>query len=440
MKNIYYLMFTSLLSLSAACGDDIDPIERDWVTDNGEEDIPHSIVIKDESEPMIHPGGLHSAEDLARVKAKVASGTSPWIDGWNKLFTNDHFAASSSPVSVADESTHPDVAVTPNPTVKIVRGGNTIWESDGDNYTNASNQAHAAYHYSLAWKITNNVKYAQASINILNAWATTCKSINGDSNMSLAAGLYGYQFANAGELMRDYSGWTSDEFKAFQQWMIDVFYVANHDFIVRHHGTHTLNYWANWPLCNLASMLSIGILSDRRDIYNEAVEHLLNGDSNGCLKKTIVHVFDGENASLAQIQESGRDQGHATLVIGLLGMIAQMTYNQGDDFYGYNNNVILKAAEYVAKYNVAMLDVPFVQYNGYNVVHTEISADARGTSRPMHEVLYWHYARVKNLEPQWMKYTLMGVNQMRPEWGAQSKDGGGAYDLLGCGTLMYPRD
>lgn len=39
-----------------------------------------------------------------------------------------------------------------------------------------------------------------------------------------------------------------------------------------------------------------------------------------------------------------------------------------------------------------MLDVPFVQYNGYNVVHTEISADARGTSRPMHEVLYWHYA------------------------------------------------
>ncbi|KAA3813421.1 hypothetical protein F3F58_29355 [Bacteroides ovatus] len=80
MKKIYYLMFTSLLSLSAACGDDIDPIERDWVTDNGEEDIPHSIVIKDESEPMIHPGGLHSAEDLARVKAKVAAGRSPTDD------------------------------------------------------------------------------------------------------------------------------------------------------------------------------------------------------------------------------------------------------------------------------------------------------------------------------------------------------------------------
>ena len=33
----------------------------------------------------------------------------------------------------------------------------------------------------------------------------------------------------------------------------------------------------------------------------------------------------------------------------------------------------------------------------------------------------------------------MGVNQMRPEPGAQTGDGGGTYDLLGCGTLMYAR-
>lgn len=154
------------------------------------------------------------------------------------------------------------------------------------------------------------------------------------------------------------------------------FYVANHDFIVRHHGAPVLNYWANWGLANLASMLSIGILSDRRDIYNEAVDYLLNGDGNGCLKRTIVHVFDGDNAGLAQIQESGRDQGHSTLVIGLLGIIAQMTYNQGDDFFGYNNNVILKASEYVAKYNVAMLDVPLwniMAFTGYilKLVQTE---------------------------------------------------------------------
>ncbi len=428
MKKIYYLIFISLLSLATACGDDIDPIERNWVVDNGEQDIPHDIEIKDESVTMIHPGCLHSAEDLERVKEKVAQSASPWIEGWNKLLANNHFNADGG------------TTVSPNATTKIVRGGNTIWESDPDNYTNAANQAHAAYYYAVAWKVTGDVKYAQASINILNAWASTCERISGDSNGSLAAGLYGYQFANAAELMRDYSGWDTDKFELFQQWMIDVFYVANHDFLVRHHGANVMNYWANWGLANLASMLSIGILSDRRDIYNEAVEYLLNGDGNGCLKHTIVHVFDGDNESLAQIQESGRDQGHSTLVIGLLGIIAQMTYNQGDDFFGYNNNVILKASEYVAKYNVAMLDVPFVEYyNPVHGTHTVISDASRGSTRTMYEVLYWHYARIKNVEPKWMQYTLMGVNQMRPENGPQNGSSGGEYDLLGYGTLMYPR-
>lgn len=439
MKKIYYLIFISLLSLVTACGDDIDPIERNWVVDNGDEEIPHDIEIKDESVAMSHPGCLHSAADLARVKEKVAQSVSPWIEGWNKLLQNNHFEASSSGTTTTGLSV-PNTTVTPNATVKIIRGGGTQFESERDNYPNAANQAHAAYYYALAWKVTGETKYAQASINILNAWATICKSINGDSNSSLAAGLYGYQFANAAELMRDYSGWDVDDFKAFQQWMIDVFYVANNDFLVRHHGTSATHYWANWGLANLASMLSIGILSDRRDIYNEAVEYLLNGDGNGCLKHTIVHVFDGDNEGLAQIQESGRDQGHSTLVIGLLGIIAQMTYNQGDDFFGYNNNVILKASEYVAKYNVAMLDVPFVEY--YNPdygTHTVISDASRGSTRTMYEVLYWHYARIKNVEPKWMQYTLMGVNQMRPENGPQNGSSGGEYDLLGYGTLMYPR-
>ena len=131
-------MFISFLSLSVACGDDIDPIERDWVTDNGEEDIPHNIIIKDESEPMVHPGGLHSAEDLLRAKAKVANGESPWIDGWNKLLENNHFQAPASVTIVADENNLPNTTVAPNPTVKIIRGGGTIWEEEHDNYNNGT--------------------------------------------------------------------------------------------------------------------------------------------------------------------------------------------------------------------------------------------------------------------------------------------------------------
>lgn len=440
MKRIYYIASLMLTFTLSACGDDITEIQRPegWGVDVGdEENVYGDIVIKDESEPMVHPGCLHSADDLKRAKEKVAAGEAPWIDGWNALIESDNFKQSAG-------NGLPATALAPNATAKIVRGGNTVWESDPDNYNNAAQQAHAAYYYAVAWKMTDDVKYAQAAVNILNAWAETCKSINGDSNMSLAAGLYGYQFANAGELLRDYEGWTAEDFKAYQQWMIDVFYKANNDFLVRHHDAADgpLVYWANWDLCNLASMLSIGILADRRDIYNEAIKYLFEGDGNGNLTRTIVHVFDGENEGLAQVQESGRDQGHATLVVALLGVIAQTTWNQGDDFFGWNDNVILKASEYMAKYNVARLDVPFEPYSfttDGGGTFDVISAEGRGTARDMWEVLYNHYAKVKNVEPKWTTYTLMGVNAQRPEKPTSVTATGGALDQLGIGTLMYAR-
>lgn len=55
--------------------------------------------------------------------------------------------------------------------------------------------------------------------------------------------------------------------------MLTVWYPANKDFLERHHDTNDLHYWANWGLCNVASTMAIGILTDRRDIYNEAVTH-----------------------------------------------------------------------------------------------------------------------------------------------------------------------
>lgn len=57
----------------------------------------------------------------------------------------------------------------------------------------------------------------------LNKWVQTCVGVTGNSNLSLAAGLYGYEFAIAGELLRDYNGWAPDDFRAFQYWLVKVF-------------------------------------------------------------------------------------------------------------------------------------------------------------------------------------------------------------------------
>lgn len=379
--------------------------------------------------PMKHVGALHTDEDFDRVKAKLAEHAEPWLSGWNKLIANPHAQTSYEA----------------RPVAKLVRGGNSAEEPDPDNYSRAMNDAAAAYQLALRWKISGDDAYAQTGIEILNAWAATCERISGNSNTALAAGLYGYQFAVAAELLRDYTGWKAADFSAYKQWMVDVFYSLNMAFLTSHWGTCDSHYWANWDLCNLASVIAIGILTDNRSMYNYAVDYLQHGKGNGNLLNAINHVFTGADAGLAQLQESGRDQGHSLMVISLLGTICQLTWNQGDDFYGFDDNRILKACEYTAKYNVAMLPVPFHTYTRLfaanctqSETHTTISAAGRGGDRPAWSAPFFHYTKIKGLTAT---YTGMGVQRTLPEGGGGDYGpNSGGFDQLGFGTLMYTLD
>jgi hypothetical protein len=375
--------------------------------------------------PMVHPGGLHVAEDFTRIKNNVNAGTEPWVSGWNKLIANSHA----------------QLSYLASPTVKLIRGGNSTEEPEADNYSHAFNDVAAAYQTAIRWKVTGDVAYAEKSIQILNAWAATCTKLSGDPNVALGAGIYGFQFAVAGELMRDYSGWRAADFLAYQQWMLKVFYTQNHNYLVYHQNSCMDLFWSNWDLCNLASVMAIGILSDQRKIYNEAVNYLQHSNGNGNIKKAINYVFTGADDGLAQLQESGRDQGHATLVIALLGPICEMAWHQGDDFYGFNNSMFLKACEYTAKYNVANLAVPFHSYTYYDchttTTLTQISSAQRGTVRPMWALPYNHYVKRKGLTAS---YTLLGVQTTQPEGGGGDYGpNSGGFDQLGFGTLLYSR-
>jgi len=373
--------------------------------------------------PLVHPGGLQIAEDFTRIKNAISANTEPWVSGWNKLLANSHA----------------QLTYTASPTVKLIRGGSSREEPDPDNYSHAFNDVAAAYQTGLRWKISGDTAYAEKSIQILNAWAATCTTLSGDPNIALAAGIYGFQFAVAGELMRDYKGWKTADFQKYQQWMLNVFYTLNHNFLLYHQNSCPDHYWANWDLCNIASVMAIGILTDNRSLYNEAVNYFQRGVGNGNIRKAINYVFKDTN--LAQLQESGRDQGHATLVIALLSPICEMAYHQGDDFYAFNDNMVLKASEYTAKYNVANLPVPFQNYTYNNcstiTTLTQISADGRGTVRPMYAMVYNHYVKRKGLTAP---FTLMGVQTTQPEGGGGDYGpNSGGFDQLGFGTLLYTR-
>jgi len=365
---------------------------------------------------FIHPGLLHSQADLERMKAKVAAGAEPWKSGWDRLVANNHAA----------------LTWTARPAPVVFRGANG---TDPENYAQLYNDAAAAYALALRWKISGDDAYAAKSIEVLNAWASMLTRIDGTSDKFLAAGLYGYQLANAAEIMRTYSGWAAADFARFGTMMRTVFYAMNHDFLVNHNGACISHYWANWDLCNMDSALAIGVLLDDRAIYEDAVNYFKTGAGNGAIDKAVVTVHPG---NLGQWQESGRDQGHNTLGIGLMGAFCEMAWKQGDDLYGYADNRFLAGAEYVAQYNLGM-DVPYTTYDNCDHVNqTTISSSGRGDERPIWELVYNHYVVRRGLSsPNVAAYAA----KVRPEGGGGDYGpNSGGYDQLGYGTLTATLD
>lgn len=178
---------------------------------------------------LVHPGGLHTDADFERVIAHVNAGDEPWTTGWNLLTANSHAQATYT---------------MRGPVTTIIRGSSPL---GSENYVLLYNDIHAAYQLALRWRISGNTSFGDTAVSILDAWASTATSIEGDSNRFLASGIYGYEMANAGELMRTYSGWTG--LAQFQTWMATVFYPLNENFLINHNDAEWYHYRANWYGC-----------------------------------------------------------------------------------------------------------------------------------------------------------------------------------------------
>ncbi|MES2438018.1 MAG: LamG-like jellyroll fold domain-containing protein [Verrucomicrobiota bacterium] len=360
------------------------------------------------AQTFVHPGLLHTEADFNRMRTKVELGAQPWLSGWQAL-TNHGYS---------------QLGATPRPLATVIRPGN-VAQMYIDIYR--------TYQCALRWKVSGDTLYADQAVTFLNAWSSTMTGLTGNADRFLAAGIHGYQWANIGEIMRTYPGWAPADMARFQNLLVTIFYPMNHDFLVNHNGAAITNYWSNWDLCNIASMQAIGVFCDRADIYNEAMNHIYQGGGNGAIDRAIYHLHAG---NLGQMQESGRDQGHATLSISLLGAICEMGWNQGVDLYGYRNQRFLAGSEYVFRYN-QWQDVPYVPYmwgtgqSGNWQIQGDVSNAARGSYRPMAEMVYNHYVNRLGLAAPFSKEV---AEQHRPE------GNGGNGDQLGFGTLTFTRD
>ncbi|UVH56968.1 alginate lyase family protein [Variovorax paradoxus] len=376
--------------------------------------VPESTTPSVEARKFVHPGLLHTEADFERMRQKVKDKAQPWLDGWNALTGNGRA----------------QLGAKPRPLATVIRGG------DGQNFAQMYIDIARAYQLALRWKVSQDTRYADLAVVFLNEWSSTMTTLTGNADRFLAAGIYGYQFANAAEIMRTYEGWAASDFARFQKMMLDIFYPLNHSFLTDHNGTNVTgitNYWANWDQCTLAAMLAIGVLCDRQDIYDEAMSYYKTGQGNGAGLQAVYYVHPGY---LGQWQESGRDQGHSTLGIGLAGAFCEMAWNQGDDIYGYENNRFLAGAEYVAKSNLrdgagAFYTVPYVTNINRQGTQSVLSTGSQGSRRPVWESVHNHYANRLGIATP---YTALQVAQMYPE------GDGGNGDQLGFGTLTFTRD
>ncbi|MEV1067350.1 alginate lyase family protein [Streptomyces sp. NPDC050263] len=366
-----------------------------------------------------HPGLLHTRADLARMAAKVKAGAAPYTAGYAKLTANRHAQS----------------GWTANPQATVYRGSGSP-----QNYTILYNDLHAAYQNGLRFHVSGESRYADTAVAILNAWSAKLTSLAGSADRFLAAGLYGYQAANAAELVRDRPDF---ELERFQKLLSTVFSPLSESFLVSHNNAVVTNYWPNWDLTAMACVLATGVFCDDSAKVEQAVEYFKSGSGLGAVRNAIPVVHDD---GLAEWLEAGRDQGHALLGVGLMGTFCEMAWNQGIDLYGYDDNRFLKGAQYVAKWSLGG-DVAYTAntrrkgaiggWSGKETASDAAAVDPTMT-RPIWAMISNHYTKRRGLSAPYL--TRIAAKAAPEGGGGDYGPNSGGFDQLGLGTLAFTRD
>lgn len=434
MKAFKYMLLAAGAITMASCSE-----IKDGVNDMDSWDV----IVEPQVYTINHPAMLHSQADIDYVRQNV--NRAPWSDAWTKLETNQYS----------------DVNRAATPTKLISRtNGNAECPN---NATTFGRDCASIYQLALRWALKDDGTAASRAVANIKAWVENCDGIhhNGDTNQQLIL-FQVYQFANGMELLRNFNGYgESDDFKKACDWLVDKFYPQATDFLVRHNNTHD-HYWLNWDLASMTCILSLGILTEDQEKINEAIIYFKNGIGSGNYQKAANFVYDDPDPTgikIAQGNESGRDQGHATLCVSLMGAFCQMAYNIGEDLFAFDNHRMMAFAEYTAKYNCPRTGVttpggegdflhpasslPYTTYiwcpdsNCPTGERTELGAGGRGTKRPGWEI-WRNYARKNNFKTV---YIDEFADYLFPDEGAGVYDRNtGGFDQIGCTSLMFYRE
>lgn len=311
---------------------------------------------------FIHPGIYQTRADLDYMKRQVLAGEQPWKNAFDqvKAQTKLDFVPEPEPHIISGPWGNPNV------------GGRELTAS-----------ANMAYNAALVWYITGDKAYADKAIGIISAWAPNVWDFD-ENNAKLLAGLTGYVWCNAAEILRyTPSGWTQKHTEDFTRMMMTAYYPVLRFYFPEANG--------NWDGAIAQSIMAIAVFTDNRPMFDNAVGHFLYGNNNGALLKYIYPS--------GQCQETARDQGHVQMGLQEFAGAAHIAYTQGVDLYGVADNRLALGYEYTAR--VMMGEYP----QAYGTI-SELAKDLRSNS---YEFAYRHYT-AKGYE---MPYTKRAADAIR---------------------------
>ncbi|WP_158862877.1 right-handed parallel beta-helix repeat-containing protein [Maribellus comscasis] len=320
-------------------------------------------LLKVSAREFVHPGIHQTKADLDYMKSQVLKGEQPWKNAFDSLKANI------------------DLDFEVNPFAHVIRGPYGKPNIGADDL---SQSAKLAYQCALMWYITDEQKYADKSIEILNKWSSTLWDFDYNDAKLLAAWT-GHQLCNAAEILRNTdSGWKKEGQESFKSMLMTVFYPLMRFYFPRANG--------NWDGAIIHSILAIAVYMDDEEMYQNALNHFLYGPVNGSIFKYIWPS--------GQCQETMRDQAHVQLGLGEFAGAARIAFTQGTDLFSIAGNRIALGYEYTA----SILAGENPQSYG------KISERAM-RYRDDYEYVYRHYS-AKGVD---IPYTKIAANAVRPE-------------------------
>ena len=200
------------------------------------------------SKAFIHPGILLDKSQLDYVKHKIKANKEPWLSRY--LVMKNHALAA------LDHQ--------PNAKWDGLNCGGSDGAGKNDRCRHEINDARAAYTQALLWYYSEDTRYAENAIQILNAWSDDFTGQHGGYNQALQAAWALAVWTRAAEIIRYSYPWPKRQVVQFEN-MIRDRYLADID----EHNTDC--YFGNWQAVITEAKISAAVFLEDSKLFESAI-------------------------------------------------------------------------------------------------------------------------------------------------------------------------